>query len=90
MLQVNIKHKSDGPSVRIETLYDDDILLKEFDNETGKIDIEVCRPYINKEIKVNHIFDNETNNYTVRGILQGIITDAATGLKSIKYQTMEG
>lgn len=89
MLQVNIQHGKDELSVRIATLYNDDVLLKEFDNETGKIDLEVCRPFIGEEIRVHHFFDNKEKDYTVKGILQEVITDSS-GIKSIKYQTMEG
>lgn len=90
MLQVNIQHENNSSSIKIATLYDDDILLKEFDSETGKIDLDVCSPFIGKEIRVNHFFNNKEQNYTVKGVLQEIITDEATGIKSIKYQTMEG
>ena len=89
MLQVNIQHGKDELSVRIATLYDDDVLLKEFDSETGKIDLEACRPFIGEEIRVHHFFDNKEKNYTVKGILQEVITDSS-GIKSIKYQAMEG
>lgn len=90
MLQVNIQHGKDDLSLKIATLYDDDVLLKEFDSESGKIDLEACRPYINSEIRVHHYFEDKTKNYTVKGILQEVTTDPTTGLKSIKYQTMEG
>ena len=90
MLQVNIQHGKDDLSLKIATLYDDDVLLKEFDSESGKIDLEACTPYINQEIRVHHYFDEKEKNYTVKGILQEVTTDAATGIKSIKYQTMEG
>lgn len=90
MLQVNIQHGKDDLSLKISTLYDDDVLLKEFDNESGKIDLNACKPFINKEIRVNHCFDDEQKNYTVKGILQEVTTDPATGIQSIKYQTMEG
>jgi hypothetical protein len=88
MLQVNIQHGENDSSVKISTLYDDNVLLKEFDNETGKIDLDVCNPYIGKEIRVNHFFTDKENNYTTKGILESVDTDPSTGLKSIKYQTM--
>ncbi len=88
MLQVNIQHGKDDLSVRIATLYDDDVLLKEFDNETGKIDLEVCKPFINEEIRIHHFFEEKEKNYTVKGMLEEVTTDPITKLQSIKYQTM--
>lgn len=90
MLQVNIQHGEDDLSLKIATLYNDDVLLKEFDSETGMIDLEVCRPFIGEEIRVHHYFNEKEKNYTVKGILQEVATDPSTKIKSIKYQTMEG
>lgn len=89
MLQIVIKHECDNSSVQVVSLYDDDVLLKEADSESGKIDLDVCRPYINEEIRVHHLFDEKEMNYTVKGLLQEVSTDAS-GIKSIKFQAMEG
>ena len=90
MLQVNIQHGKDDLSLKIATLYNDDVLLKEFDDESGKIDLTACNPFVNEEIRVNHYFDDKNKNYTVKGMLEEVTTDTVTKLQSIKYQIMEG
>ena len=87
MLQVNIQHGKDDLSLRIATLYDDDVLLKEFDSETGKINLDVCKPFIGEEIRIHHFFDEKEKNYTVKGILEEVAMDSS-GIQSIKYQIM--
>lgn len=87
MLQVNIQHGKDDLSLRIATLYDDDVLLKEFNSETGKINLDVCKPFISKEIRIHHFFDEKEKNYTVKGILEEVAMDSS-GIQSIKYQIM--
>ena len=90
MLQVNIKHEDKDETIRITALYDDDVLLKKFDDKTGMIDLEACRPFVGEEIRIHHSFVNKENNYTVKGLLQEVMVDPFTRLKSIKYQAMEG
>ena len=87
MLQVNIQHGKDDLSLNIATLYNDDILLKEFDNETGKINLDVCKPFIGEEIRIHHFFDEKEKNYTVKGILEEVTKDSS-GIQSIKYQAI--
>ena len=90
MLQINIQHGENDSSVRIATLYDGDVLLKKFDENTGMIDLDVCKPFVGEEIRVHHFFINKEQNFTVKGLLQEVDIDPSTNLKSIKYQAMEG
>ena len=86
MLQIYIEHYK-NETVSIESISNDDTVLADFEN--GKIDLDVCIPYINQRIKVHHRYsDNPKENYTLTAILEAVEIEPVTQVKCIKFSVI--
>lgn len=83
MLQIYIEHFK-NETIVIQSIQDDDTILSEYgDNE---INLDVCIPYIGKEIKVHHQYvEDIKNSYTLTAKLETVEIDPITKVKCIKY-----
>lgn len=84
MLQVIVEHYKDE-TVSVKKICDDSTVLSVMKN-TGVIDLDVCVPYINKQIEVHHNYiDSNENNYVLKAKLEAVEIDPMTQVKCIKY-----
>ena len=83
MLQIYIEHFK-NETVVIQSIQDDDKILSEYgDNE---INLNVCIPFINEEIKVHHQYVEDTkSNYTLTAKLLSVEIESLTQCKCIRY-----
>lgn len=87
MLCVTIEHYKDE-TVSIQEISDDSTVLARI-TENNTIDLDVCVPYINKEIAVQHKYtDNEKMNCTLSAKLEAVEIDQNTQIKCIKYSML--
>ena len=83
MLQVTIEHYTDGTS-SVQSIEDGQTVLAQMENEY--INLDVCTPYVGRNIQVNHKYsENVSNNYSVNAKLETVEIDNSTGVKCIKY-----
>ena len=82
MLQIIIEH-SEG-TVCVQKICNDVTTLAEM--QDGKIDLDVCTPYINREIEVHHNFlDHSEDDYVLTAKLEKVEIEPITHVKCIKY-----
>ena len=87
MLCVTIEHYKDE-TISIQQIADDSTVLAKI-TENNSIDLDVCVPYINKEIAVQHKYtDNEAMNCTLAAKLEAVEIDPSTQVKCIKYSML--
>ena len=83
MLQIIVEHYKDE-TVSVQKISDDSDVLSVM--QDGIIDLDVCVPYINKQIKVHHNYiDDEEKSYVLTAKLEAVEIDPITQVKCIKY-----
>lgn len=83
MLQIIVEHYKDE-TVSVQKISDDSDVLSVM--QDGVIDLDVCVPYINKQIEVHHNYiDSNENNYVLKAKLEAVEIDPMTQVKCIKY-----
>lgn len=82
MLQIFIEHS--GETVCVQKICNDITTLAEM--QDGKIDLDVCIPYVDREINVHHTFlDNSENDYVLAAKLEKVEIEPTTNIKCIRY-----
>lgn len=84
MLQIIIEHYKDE-TVSIQKICEDSTVLAVM-QDTGTIDLDVCIPFINKQIEVHHNYvDDNEKSYVLTAKLEAIEIDPITQVKCIRY-----
>lgn len=93
MIHITIIHNQDGTHY-IESIYNlkpgstSTTLLAKFDNEAGKINLDVLEPFLGEEANIiHHYLDGNEEDYAVPVLLTEIAVDTTTGLKYMSYVT---
>ena len=83
MLQVTIEHYTDG-TASVQSVKDGQTILAQM--EDGYINLDVCTPYVERNIQIKHEYpENVSNNYSVNAKLETVEIENSTGVKCIKY-----
>ena len=84
MLQIIIEHYKDE-TVSVQKICEDSTVLAVM-QDTGTIDLDVCIPFINQQIKVHHNYvDDNEKSYVLTAKLEAIEIDPITQVKCIRY-----
>ena len=87
MLNVTIEHYKDE-TISIQKISDDNVVLAKI-TEDNTINLDVCIPYINKEISIEHTYTNDnTKNCKLSATLEAVETDPLTKVKCIRYSML--
>lgn len=88
MLQVTIEHHKDE-TVFIQKICEGDNILAEMQSN-NVIDLDVCVPYINQEINVQHNYVDDTDmSYALKAKLEAVEMEPTVHAKCIRYSVLE-